>query len=465
MKLQTYRSKRNLKTSGEPAPKAKKGKKTKALAFVVQEHHARRLHYDLRLEAEGVLKSWAVPKEPSMDPSIKRLAIMVEDHPYAYRKFEGLIPSGYGAGTVSIWDEGTYSVDNLSPKESEKKIVDGLQKGVIHFSLHGKKLQGEFSLVRLSNSKKNEWLLIKKKSNDDSSVKKEEQQKNCPLTHLNKIFFPKDKITKGDLIHYYERIGETILMYLKDRPESLRRFPNGIAGGSFYQKNVASHPDWVQTIEIQHGEKIVHYLLIQDKETLLYAVNLGCIEFHPFFSRITSLHKPDFLVFDLDPKTASFETVIRVAQTIHETLDELGIPSFCKTSGATGLHIEVPLHAAFDYEVVKKFAQLLATMIHKKIPTITTLERSIAKRKGKVYIDYLQNNFAQTIAAPYCVRARPGAPVSTPLFWDEVHTGLNPLDYNIKTIFSRLEQHGDIFKPVLEKGIHIVKILKKLEQL
>ena len=205
--------------------------------------------------------------------------------------------------------------------------------------------------------------------------------------------------------------------------------------------------------------------MIQDKESLLYAVNLGCIELHPFFSRLSSLHNPDFLVFDLDPKTASFETVIKVAQVIHKTLDELNIPNFCKTSGARGLHIEVPLHAEFSYEQVKKFAELIATIIHKKIPDITTLERSLSKRKGKVYIDYLQNNFGQTIAAPYCIRARPGAPVSTPLHWSEVRKGLDPLDYNIKTIFPRLKKYGDIFKPVLEKGINIVTILKKIEKL
>lgn len=162
MKLSRYKSKRKLKVSGEPAAKAKK-KKTASLAFVVQEHHARQLHYDLRLEAEGVLKSWAVPKKPSSNPAIKRLAIRVEDHPYEYKDFEGTIPSGYGAGEVSIWDKGTYSVDEAEAKESEKLLLKGLKKGAIHFTLKGKKLKGIFHLVRLDRPGKEQWLLIKKK--------------------------------------------------------------------------------------------------------------------------------------------------------------------------------------------------------------------------------------------------------------------------------------------------------------
>jgi bifunctional non-homologous end joining protein LigD len=161
MSLLKYKSKRNLKSSKEPAAKIKK-KKSSALIFVIQEHHARNLHYDLRLEVEGVLKSWAVPKKPSMDSSIKRLAIMVEDHPYEYKDFEGTIPSGYGAGTVKIWDHGTYDVDGEDAKESEKLVLKGLKKGSFHFSLKGRKLKGVFSLVRLKNLEKNQWLFIKK---------------------------------------------------------------------------------------------------------------------------------------------------------------------------------------------------------------------------------------------------------------------------------------------------------------
>lgn len=164
MSLKKYKAKRNLKASKEPSAKVKK-KKSNKLVFVVQEHHATHLHYDLRLEAEGVLKSWAVPKKPSMDPKVKRLAIMVEDHPYDYKDFAGTIPSGYGAGTVKIWDHGTYDVDGGDAKESEQSVLNGLKKGAFHFSLKGKKLKGTFSLVRLERLGKNQWLLIKKAKN------------------------------------------------------------------------------------------------------------------------------------------------------------------------------------------------------------------------------------------------------------------------------------------------------------
>lgn len=162
MRLSKYSAKRNLKKSPEPKAKLKKSK-SKALAFVVQEHHATHLHYDFRLEAYGVLKSWAVPKGPSKDPTVKRLAIMVEDHPYDYKDFEGVIPSGYGAGTVKIWDKGTYDVEGNDAKTSEELIEEGLEKGKFHFTLHGKKLKGTFSLVRLRTGKENEWLLFKVK--------------------------------------------------------------------------------------------------------------------------------------------------------------------------------------------------------------------------------------------------------------------------------------------------------------
>jgi bifunctional non-homologous end joining protein LigD len=284
------------------------------------------------------------------------------------------------------------------------------------------------------------------------------------LTNLDKIYWPKDKITKGDLIQYYDEVSPWILPHLKDRPVSLKRFPNGIEGESFFQKNVEDHPDWVKTAAIEHEQKKVHYLLIQDKETLLFAANLGCIELHPFFSRTSKLKCPDFVVFDLDPKGASFAKVIEVAQTLHHVLEEMEIPSYCKTSGATGLHIAIPLGAKYSYEQAKKFAELVAAVVHQRIPKISTMERSISKREGKVYIDCHQNNFSQTLAAPYSVRARSGAPVSTPLKWNEVKKGLDPTDYTIKTTLRRVKKMGDLYAPVLRKGINLQAALKKINE-
>ncbi len=456
MKLSKYKAKRDLASSKEPLAKISK-KKNGQLIFVIQEHHARSLHYDLRLEAEGVLKSWAVPKQPSMDPKVKRLAIMVEDHPYDYKDFEGVIPSGYGAGTVAIWDKGTYTIDNADPKESEKLILQGIKKGALHFFLHGEKLRGSFSLVRLKTGGKNQWLLIKR--SDGTQISSKEKI----LTNLDKIFWPKEKLTKGDLLQYYEKVSSWILPHLKDRPESLRRYPNGIEGETFFQKNLKDHPAWVDTIEIEHNKKKVNYLLIQNEESLLFAANLGCIELHPFFSRTHKLHNPDFLVFDLDPKGASFNNVVKIARALHTILEEIEVPSYCKTSGASGLHIAIPLGAKYTYDQAKKFAELIAIIAQRRLPNISTLERSLSKRSGKVYIDCHQNNFGQTLAAPYSVRARPGAPVSTPLQWKEVKAGLDPKKFTIKTIFSRLKKWGDLFSPVLGKGIDLPATIKNIE--
>lgn len=457
MSLFKYKKKRDLTKSHEPPAKAKK-KTGQKLIFVIQEHHARSHHFDLRLEAGGVLKSWAIPKEPSLNPQIKRLAIHVEDHPYNYKDFEGVIPYGYGKGEVHIWDKGTYEVDGKQAKKSEEAVKQGLKKGSFHFTLHGKKLFGDFSLVKLKNKEKDEWLLIKKREKRDSL-----SSHQIGLTHLDKLYWPKEKITKGDLLEYYRTIAPYLLPYLKDRPQSLRRYPNGIQGQTFFQKNLTTHPDWIETFQMQHPNKKVNYLLIRDEKSLLYAANLGCIELHPFFSRISKLHNPDYLILDLDPKGASFGKVIRVAQEIHTFLEAYRLPSYCKTSGATGLHIAIPLGAKYPYSQVIAFAELLGEIIHHHLPTITTLERSLSKRGGKVYIDVHQNHLGQTIAAPYSVRARPGAPVSTPLKWSEVKKGLDPKKFTIKNVLKRVKKMGDLYAPVLKKGIDLERVLKSLK--
>lgn len=273
------------------------------------------------------------------------------------------------------------------------------------------------------------------------------------LTNLEKVFWPAEQYTKGDLLRYYEAAAPWILPHLKDRPLSLKRFPDGIEGNSFFQKNVKEHPDWIQTAEIEG----IHYLLIQNEESLLYAANLACIEIHPFLSRVKKLEFPDYVVFDLDPKGAPFHHVIETARQLRQVLEEIGIESYCKTSGKSGLHIAVPLGAKYTYEQARRFAELIAALLHERLPEITTLERSLSKRKRKVYIDVYQNVFGQTIAAPYAVRASPGAPVSAPLKWSEVKKGLDPAKFTIKTMIRRLKKVGDLYAPVLGKGANIKK--------
>jgi bifunctional non-homologous end joining protein LigD len=817
--LGKYFKKRNFRKTPEPKNKAatKHGSK---LTFVVQEHHASRLHYDFRLELNGVLKSWAVPKGPSLDPHEHHLAIQTEDHPYQYRTFEGVIPEGnYGAGNVIIWDEGWYEARKGDPADSEKTLRAELKKGHLTFILHGKKLKGEFALIKMHNApEENAWLLVKKGdefasvkdiTKQDESVKShkrvddlgahgklpdlaacpkranpwqvkpmlctlvdepfshenwlfevkwdgyraigskkkdavalysrnglgftekyvpvaeamrafthdvivdgeiavldkegrshfewlqqwhqnpqgslqyylfdilwcdgrdvrtmplherkallkavmprndifrysddvttkglqlfqkmqqhglegmvakradspyregnrgadwlkikthlrqevviggyteprgsrkylgsllvgvyekddfiyvghsgggipDEQRKslrdklaanerktspfaaepkpNAPvhwvkpglvcemsfsewteegymrhpqfeglrpdkkpqavhrekpkqtgstaakvtakpgssaktpfeLTHLDKIFFPRHKYTKGDLVSYYESVADYILPYLKDRPCSMLRMPDGITGEGFFQKNNEHLPGWVPHADIfsDSNNAKLRWVTGNDLNTLLYMVQLGCVEINPWNSRVGHLNKPDWIVIDLDPEGVGFKQVIEVALTVKEVCSEWHIPVYPKTSGKTGLHIYIPMHAAYTYEQAKNLAHLIVLEVNKRQPKVTSVERMPEKRKRKIYLDFLQNREGQTLAAPYSVRPTPDATVSMPLHWDEVKPGLSPVDFTIKNAVARLKRTGDLWKPVLQKGIGVAAILKRIE--
>jgi len=223
-------------------------------------------------------------------------------------------------------------------------------------------------------------------------------------------------------------------------------------------------PGWVRTEKIysESNDKDINYLICNDKATLVLMANMGCIEINPWNSRIPELLNPDWLVIDLDPEKISFKEVVKAAQEVRKVLDELEVDSYCKTSGATGLHIYVPLGAKYNYDVAKEFAELIAHMVHERLPKTTSIIRQPAKRQGKVYLDFLQNRKGQTLAAPYSVRPKPGATVSTPLEWDEVTEKLDPSNFTIKNILKRLDKKGDIWKPVIGKGVNILNVLKSL---
>ena len=899
MGLTTYKQKRSFNKTPEPVG----GKpKEKQLIFVVQKHDASRLHYDFRLEMEGVLKSWAVPKGPSLDPSVKRLAMMVEDHPFDYRDFEGIIPEGnYGAGTVIVWDEGTYQpIEPFPDKKSQQKhLLKQLREGNLKVVLNGKKLKGEFALVRTNGMGENSWLLIKHKdkyaSKDDitekdksvqsgktiekvatssknfwgsnrkaksaapktkTAIKKAPVKKTAtkkaakkkvnaglndapeapfpktvspmlatlidkpfegegwiyevkwdgyralalcnngevnlisrnnksfnekfysiynavkewninavidgeiavlndsgvshfgslqnwrseadgeliyyvfdilwldghdlmqlPLTkrreilrenlppegtirmsedfktsatefleaasnmglegiiakkedsayapgersrdwlkikanqrhevviggftkndgskkafssllvgvyengkleytgkigtgfndklqlelmnkfkkliinkspftiipdvnkpsrfrpnpphaevtwlkpelvcevsyaemtddgvmrhpsfegmredkkakdvmrekavktkeavkapakksaakkssstaklikpvdsrerktllnpseesqvkkvnghdlkfsNLSKIYWPKEKYTKRDLINYYYQVAEYILPYLKERPQSLNRYPNGITGESFYQKDMTGKaPGWIELFPYTTSdEKDKNYMVCNKEADLLYMINLGCIEIHPWSSTRKKPDNPDWCLIDLDPSdTNTFEQVIQVAQTTKKVLDAIGVEGFCKTSGSTGIHIYIPLKPKYSYDECQLFGRWIAMQVHEQLPDITSVERIVKKRKGKLYIDFLQNRPGATLAAPYSARPKPGATVSMPLHWEEVKKGLKLKDYTIKNAVERVKREGDIFKGVLTNGIDLGKVLKQL---
>jgi bifunctional non-homologous end joining protein LigD len=695
MSLRDYNRKRNFSRTPEPKGKAvKKGKG--ALRFVVQMHRATRLHYDLRLEFEGTFKSWAVPRGPSLNPLDQRLAVFVEDHPLEYGSFEGIIPPrNYGAGSVMVWDEGTYvergSLDlKLDRKRDEAAMRKGFDRGHMTFVFDGKKLKGEFALIRLKRGgDEKAWLLVKKRDAhatfkrgdvlDDLSVKtgrtmeaiaaeseaqgnvwlpkrqeakppklfnpgvsrakavkavkaidpiprrnkpmlpiqgrevptgknwvfdgnedglralaevegkrvslysrsgfpfekkfpeivdelkecdlqavldgeivqskgrafykvfdvlyaqgrdlrksmlkerkkalaqihfagkhvqpapafqsapsgrslarnlespyiagtsidwlivnratasvgKSETPASAPspseeprLTHLDKVYWPKEGYTKGDLVEYYRAIAPKILPYLKDRPESLNRHPGGIASAGFYQKDMTGHiPRWLKTVRMFSGStgKSIDYALCQDERSLLYFANLGCIEINPWFSKAATPDHPDFMVIDLDPDDNDFDHVIEVAHEVRRVLESVGADCYCKTSGATGIHIGVPTGARYDFDQVREFAERVCQVVAQKFPASTSLERNPARRRGKIYLDFLQNRRGQTLAAPFCVRPRPGAPVSMPLEWKELKPGLKPEHFNLKNAPVRILKKKDPWKGVLGAPIALKK--------
>jgi bifunctional non-homologous end joining protein LigD len=807
--LSKYNQKRDFTQTSEPAGKIENAK-TQRLEFVVQKHDASHLHYDFRLEMDGVLKSWAVPKGPSLNPHDKRLAMMTEDHPYDYRTFEGVIPEGnYGAGEVIVWDNGTYEMVN-DEHGQPKDPIGYLEKGHLDFVLHGKKLKGRFALVKKGKEYEgNAWLLIKKKdqfatddditeqvqsvasdsvlsrdksvgrhdltdapeapipkvvkpmlatlvgeafddedwlyeikwdgyraigswdgrrealysrNNIDFSAKypaiyealrelnhkvvldgeivvadsegrsnfvwlqnygrepkgtllyyvfdilwcdghdvrdwpllkrkallkevlgdherlrysdhiqskgkqffamtKERQlegmmakrcnsryiegfrsknwlkikthlrqevviggfteprgsrkhlgalvvgvyeddklkyvghtgggippkqlpelrktlegleqsespfsnkfKPNAPVhwvrpkllaevsfaqwtkdghmrqpifvglrsdkppekvhqekpegvkvakdkldsrvkfTHKDKVFWPEKGYTKQGLLDYYLSVSDYILPYIKDRPESLLRQPNGYSGKSFFQKDAGgSLPDWAKTCSIysESNQKEIEYFVAGNTEDLQLLVQLGCIEINPWSSRVNQLDKPDWAVIDLDPEGVEFKDVVRVALEVKKLCDEIKIPSYPKTSGKTGIHIFIPTGAKYTYDQIKTFAEILANIIQSRTADITSVERSPSKRQHKIYIDFLQNRKGQTLAAPYAVRPTLDASVSAPLDWSEVNGKLRPENFTIKNMSQRLKSIGDIWQPVMGRGIDIEKAIDNL---
>lgn len=482
MPLNAYRQKRRFNKTPEPRPRVKKGGKKPI--FVVQEHHASRLHYDFRLQADGVLKSWAVPKGPSLNPADKRLAIQVEDHPLEYAQFTGDIPQGeYGAGHVDLWDHGTY--DNLmADKPDPLTLTQSINAGHVEVALHGRKLQGGFVLVRtpgFGGNKKN-WLLIKMKDRFASEKTSRQPPDPAPklrlstqpksraipkiskttagpekvqFTHVDKIMFPEAELTKGDLLKYYLDISKRLLPYLKDRPITLERYPDGIGENAphFWQKNTPEYyPKWIPRVRIATtGGKPVQYVLVNDIQTLTYLVNQGSIVFHIYFSRIQNLDRPDFVLFDLDPGDAPFTDVVRIARQIHAVLNPQNISAYVKTSGKKGLHILTGWHQPGGYDQSRAWAMQIADQVVRTLPKIATTRRPIAARAGRVYVDVMQNVLGRHAVAPYTLRATPNAAISTPLQWRELTARLDPAKFNLQTIQTRLSRiKSDPMAPLLK---------------
>jgi bifunctional non-homologous end joining protein LigD len=676
--IDAYREKRDFARTPEPPPQAEPRERPGS-SFVVHRHEARRLHYDLRLEMAGVLKSWAVPRGFSYDPTVKRLAVRTEDHPLMYETFEGVIPKGeYGGGTMTIWDHGRYE---LLKTEDGPAAVDA---GKLEIVLRGRKLRGEWHLVK-TRSEKHEWILFKardryardeaekapffdlsralpsplpdrmapmvagherapfsdpdwlfevefegrrvflRKDGDEvrlvapdgtelsgalpelvdegarlraerlwldgvlvsvdasqrpslknlearlsgtssdvvvfyafdllyyeewdirplplierkdllstvlprlthllyvdhvqgrgeelhgvssaaglpaivakrasspyvsgpspdwcripaerSTSPKDEDLvealrarrppagRKIQLSNMDKVFWPGEGITKGDLIRYYDQIAETLLPYLYERPVHMLRYPDGIEGKSFYQKDAPDHtPDWVLTESIASDGEAIRYIICNDRDTLIWMANLASIDLHPWLSRRASRDTPDWVVFDLDAKEAPFTDVVKVARSIGKILRGIGLRPYLKTSGATGLHIYVPVKPVYTYQQTRDFCEGVSTLVATEHRTIATVERAVSRRRGRVYVDFGQNRRGQTVVPPYVLRPRPGAPASTPLDWDELDTDLDPVRFNIRTTPGRLAKYGDLFQGVLRDPQDLLPAIESFQK-
>ena len=521
--LARYWKKRDFSRTAEPAGDPQRAAKAARragtaggpLQFVIQKHAATRLHFDLRLEAAGVMKSWAVPKGPSLDPAVKRLAMEVEDHPMEYNTFEGTIPKGqYGGGTVMLWDRGTYAPDDIEPGEdAQAAVLRGLRAGKLAFTFHGERLRGSFALVRTRrDEEKPQWLLIKHRDRHASATRdivaetttsvasrrtmeqlaaggdvwhsnragktgktgttgkaptagkapktakpeagrRRVGRHTVALTNLDKVFWPGLGLTKGDLLRYYERVAKVLVPHLRDRAMVMKRYPNGIAGKFFFMKRAPEErPEWIETCAIEHDSgSVIDFPVVRDLASLLWVVNLGCIDLNPWYSRCDAVGVPDYLVFDLDPVPgATFGKVRETALALREMLDALGFPAYAKTSGSKGIHVYVPIRRGPEQKQVWALAKALAFEMEARHPKLVTAEYRKAKRPaGRVLVDYNQNRWGATLASVYSVRPRPTATVSAPVSWEEIEAGVGIEDFTMETVPERVADLGDLWKPML----------------
>ncbi len=447
-KLEKYNSKRNFRKTKEPLGIIKP-KKNKMLKYVIQHHLARKDHYDLRLEYNGVFISFAVPKGPSFNPKDKRLAIKVEDHPISYGNFEGVIPTGeYGAGIVMIFDKGCW--------KPLKDTIPDFDNGPVKFSIKGKRLQGNWSLVKLKDSN---WLLIKEKDEfaNNNDIKKyktsiktnrtmDEIKNNVKkssfseLTSPDKIIFPKDKITKKEIYDYYQLVSKRMLPFLDNRLISTVRCPNGIEKEIFFMKhlNNPSKNLGQKKIRNKQDEK-TNYYYIKNDVGLLEEVQMNSYEFHIWGSLQNYYKKPDMIVFDLDPdERLSLKKVRDGVRDLKSILDNLHLISYLKTSGGKGYHIYVPINLP-SFKRGEKIAEDIANLMTLNWPDKYTTNIRKDKRQNKIFIDYYRNKLGATSVCPYSLRLKDKATVSCPIFWHELDK-IKPQSITIKNINERLKK-------------------------
>jgi bifunctional non-homologous end joining protein LigD len=445
--LKPYNAKRNFTKTKEPIGK-KASSKNQKLKFVIQHHLARKDHYDLRLEYQGVYVSFAVPKGPSFNPLDKRLAIHVEDHPLSYGNFEGTIPKGeYGGGTVMLFDKGYYTF----PKDNPPNF----SKGPVKFTLQGKRLKGSWSLVKMQADN---WLLIKEK---DEYVKKiniqdyqtsiktgrtmEEithPQKNSKinLTNPQKLIFQKEKVTKQAIFQYYNQIKNRIMPFLENRLISTVRAPEGTNGEIFFMKHLNNNSKDIghKTMKTKSTDKTSYYYF-KNINGLLLEVQMNSYEFHIWGCLQNAIQKPDILVFDLDPDEGlSLKKVRAGVRDLKQILDNLKLKSYLKTSGGKGYHIYVPLPMT-SWQKCEKISSDIANLMVLNHPEKYTTNMRKEKRKNKIFIDYFRNKLGSTSVCPYSLRLKKKATISCPIFWTELDK-IKPDGITIKNFKKRLKK-------------------------
>jgi bifunctional non-homologous end joining protein LigD len=511
-RLDLYRRKRDFGRTSEPAGGGSE-RADGGARFVVQRHRASRLHYDFRLEIDGVLVSWAVPKGPTLDPGVRRTAAKVEDHPIEYLDFEGVIPAGqYGGGDVIVWDAGTWQPARTT---DPARSVAG---GELHFDLYGSKLEGRFALVRRGGGR-DQWLLIHKhdryavagwdpeehprsvlsgRTSDEVKADPERLwQSGAPavraavtlrsrpvsdeeiarldeirtagswvvfgrelrVTNLGKELFPgrpgEPPVTKRDLLRYTARIAPTVLPYLTRRALNLHRYPEGAQTKGFWQKELPDHaPEWLprwRNPEADPGETQT-YLVVDEPAALIWAANFGGLEWHPWTSPVTAPHRPSYALIDLDPGTTTdWDDLLALARLHRTAFEHLGVTARPKVTGRRGIQIWVPIAAGPSFDETRAWVERLSRTVGAVVPDLVSWKWQRSDRGGRARLDYTQNAINKTLVAPYSPRAAHGAPVSAPIEWDELDDpALRPDGFTMQTMAARLADKGDLFRDVLD---------------
>jgi bifunctional non-homologous end joining protein LigD len=524
-KLANYRRKRDFSRTPEPAPAVQPAASMDVNGgrrYVVQRHRARRLHYDFRLEIDGVLVSWAVPKGPTLDPAVRRAAFHVEDHPLEYFDFEGVIPAGeYGGGDVIVWDVGAWA-----PGEGEDP-AQAVAAGELHLDLTGEKLHGRFVLVRTRGGPKEEWLLLHKhdehsvggwdpedhprsvlsgRTNDEVKADPDRMWRSdlptaraaimlkasaasqddlaalaelpgsgtwnifgrsLRVTNLDKVLFPgrgrQKPLTKRDLLRYTAQVAPTVLPYLRHRPMNLHRFPNGAGTKGFWHKQLPDHaPEWLprwDNPDADPGESRT-YLVADEPAALIWAANFGGLEWHPWTSLADHPALPTYALIDLDPGEATdWQDLLVLARVHRDALRHLEVTACAKVTGRRGIQIWIPIRPGPSFDDTRAWVRQLSEAVAAVLPELVSFRWQREERAGLARLDYTQNAVNKTLVAPYSPRAAAGGPVSAPIAWDELDDpSLRPDRFTIRSMVQRLADRGDLFQPALQRQQRLPRI-------